>query len=507
MNFYKNFDNKSTIIFLILFIIFVFLSYQPILSGYYLFTDDYHLVYPKIGSDQSNFFISNYEHLYNFFIKSYSRPLTYYYAILLNKLILDPSDAYFFRLSSILIIITIGIFLIRILRNLNITLFHSCCLSFLIISTPSFLIHSYWLILMPSLFSILFSILAYELLREFIFSQKQFYKIFVASFFILLSLLAYQQTSTFFLLLAFLPLINSFFNKKNIDLEIFFYKISTYFITFFLHLLILYYYYDSKPRGFEYHLQLIYYKFLWLINEIIPLSINFIYFNSSFFYLLFLLIIIFIYSNKIYLSFKKKLNFIFYFSCFLFFCSMLFFFPALIAKYYFTSSHRIIIVLSSFYLIIFYFLFKRILSNKNLSYLLFVVCLFTFLKSFYFLKFYVSIPQSKEYETIKLILKENLNDNIQNIIFIRPPRESRYLNINFPKGIEFGYLSSAIETNSNEMILTAIEDLKKNSKLFFSGDMKINSFGNNLNLHDSKLNQAKYLIIDFSNYPLFFKIK
>ena len=178
MNFYK----KNFFI-LFIFSLFLFFSYMPILFGEYLFSDTYNLVYPKLSNNNNdNFFIVNYEKLFDVFVNRYGRPLTLYYFILINKLVLGPSDALYFRLIAIFLIISIYIYMVKILNNLNIPFNHSVALAALIVTTPAFLIHSYWLVMISGLLSVFFAICAYESLEDLELNKKKLHKIFFSSY-------------------------------------------------------------------------------------------------------------------------------------------------------------------------------------------------------------------------------------------------------------------------------------------------------------------------------------
>ena len=380
MNFYKN---KLFVIFSFAFLI--FLSYQPILVGDYLFTDTYNLSFPKIGANNSDdFFIGSYEKLSNIFIGTYGRPLTFYYFIFLNKIILDPGDAFYFRLIAILMIIFIYFSMTEIFNNLNIPFHHSVALAAIIVTTPSFLIHSYWLVMIPGLASVLFAIYAYKILEGVEFNKKkELSRIFLSSLFIMLSLFIYQQNSTFFLLLLLLPPTNSFLNKSTINLKFFFLKIIVFIISLLFHLLILKFYYEAKLRGPELHPIGIYYKVKWFISEVIPLAMNFFFFNFNIIFLFFLVFLILIYSIKKFKDKKSILEYAFFLGIVIFFASALLFFPVLIAKGYITTSHRVILTLSSFFIIIIYFLIKNFFKKRKiLTYFLFLFFLQSYLKIF-----------------------------------------------------------------------------------------------------------------------------
>ena len=501
MNFYK----KNFFI-LFIFSLFLFFSYMPILFGEYLFSDTYNLVYPKLSNNNNdNFFIVNYEKLFDVFVNRYGRPLTLYYFILINKLVLGPSDALYFRLIAIFLIISIYIYMVKILNNLNIPFNHSVALAALIVTTPAFLIHSYWLVMISGLLSVFFAICAYESLEDLELNKKKLHKIFFSSFFLILSLLIYQQNTTFFLLLTFLGPIYSFLNAKKINLKYFFFKNFVFIISFILHIFILKIYYNAKLGQPELSLAGIYYKFLWFFTEIIPLAINFFYFNVNIFFLFFLLFLIFFFSNKKFKSIKLKLSFAFFLCCVIFVASALFFFPVLVTGSYLAGSHRIILTLSSFFIIIIYFLIKFSFKlRKIFTFFLFVLLFAVLVKNFFILNFYVSKPQTREYQLIKSILKENIKSNTNKIYFIRPARNQRvspFLTNKLIRGVEMGYLSSAIESNAAEMILVALEDLKINYRLVYDKNISIKSFSDKLEIDKNNDIQKNVLVINFSNYP------
>ena len=152
-------------------------SHFPLIIFDFLYGDDYAYIFPKIGVSDGYSFLSSLEDFLGYFNKL-GRPITGYFIWIQNYFISSIGDAKFFRYFSLLQILLIFYLFYSYFLKKKFNRAESFIVSLSVVSIPAFNLSVAWLTLQTSLFSIIFSILSYNLLNKY-FSNYEKKNIFI----------------------------------------------------------------------------------------------------------------------------------------------------------------------------------------------------------------------------------------------------------------------------------------------------------------------------------------
>ena len=435
-------------------------SYSPLIIFDFLYGDDYAYIFPKIGVSDGYSFLSSLEDFLGYFNKL-GRPITGYIIWIQNYFISSIGDAKFFRYFSLLQILLIFYLFYSYFLKKKFNIAESFIISLSVVSIPAFNLSVAWLTLQTSLFSIIFSILSYNLLNKYFskYEKKKYFYINLSIIFLLFSFLLYPPASTFFFIFYFLDFFLRINEKEKINLLILDKKIFlipfTFISVLILNFLMIKFYFGSTGSIELNQVK----KAIWFFTDIVPISVSFFLPIKSYIIVVIFFVPLYFFIKK-YIEIKKFGQNSFLQVLLLLMCVLLIsgfiFFPLLLASGYFTSSFRIIITVSSFFLIVF-ILFSKYALNENIyKPFLFSILLLSLISTFYQTYFYIAKPSSKEFSDLKELISKSINRDTTHIHIYRPSVTNSSLKA-FDES-DYGTYSSSVSTSTNNIAYLAIQE-------------------------------------------------
>ncbi len=415
----------------------LFFTYLPIIQGYYLFGEDYHIVNMVNGKCDSFYG-------YNFLINQTNRPLLLYsfcaYSYILNTI----SDANFIRSISVLIQSGSAFVLYLCFRHSKINIVHSVLLAVIIVVLPAFQTSMVIVSGQPLIVSALLSILAGFFALRWVNIEKEgrshlFNRYSVIAFILLfISLLIYQSNTMLFwvVVTAFLVGIDiTEWNKyKNKIFKLFGLGFVAIFV-YFLYAKTNYYFYGSNDPDQMRHAIELNIDILPRLEAFIKvplfdaLNLWNIWPTKEFAGFMLLLISIGILISVIKIKKAGRIDsryYSAYIQKIIFVITLLFlsFLPSLAAANQLYFPYRTQIALTPFIIIILYWSLSKIVLviNRNemvITALLLLACLISIGKAHYHISNYYVLPQTLELRYMKSALLQNDLSKFKKIHIIR----------------------------------------------------------------------------------------
>jgi hypothetical protein len=433
-NNYIKYDNPVFNYFLFLFVI--FLMYLPVISGYYLHTDDYY--WSKWGE-------------YNNTLEYYSvigRPISGFLFSFLFNIVQNVGLMNILRFLVLIIISFIAFFIDKWFRYWKIDRFLSFLLTIICISMPSFQVYASYFSTLQYSVSILLSLIAFNLFFKTLNKSdsftKRFFRMLIPVFIFLIALSANQLGATFSAALIILPvLLDNLILKKDdfrelitlnfilIFLMIIFISIVAYYFFWIIGLKIFNASLGGKYDGRDI-VGNIFLRIIWVLKNPIYDAMNLWNIKQNLIVPIVILIINII-STFIELinNFKQKkyMSSILYiiFKYFIVFLLVMISFSAIILSSRPTSEHRLLSPLTTSIIIMTFISFFRIIRTVTLKFhkliitvfLIFICSLGIYFANSTMLKFIIS-SDTMEFRYIKNIINSYIkkNGNINEIHII-----------------------------------------------------------------------------------------
>lgn len=451
---------EINVIFLAL--ILIVASYFPLIIFDFLYADDYAYIFPKIGVSDGYNFLSSLEDFLGYFNKI-GRPITGYIVWIQNYFISSIGDAKYFRYFSLLQILLIFYLFYSYFLKKKFNRSESFIISLSVVSIPAFNLSVAWLTLQQSLFSIIFSILSYNLLNKYFSTHEKnkYFYIILSIIFLLFAFLTYPPATTFFFIFYFLDFFlrineNEKINLLTLDIKLFLIPF-TFISVLILNFLMLKFYFGSIGSIELNQVK----KAIWFFTDIVPISVSFFLPIKSYIIVIIFFALLYLFIKK-YIKIKKFGQNSFLPVIFLLMCVLLIsgfiFFPLLLAGGYFTSSFRIIISISTFFLIVFILFSKYVLNENIYKPFLFTILFLSLISTCYQTYFYIAKPSSKEFIHLKELISKSINKNTTHIHIYRPSWYTGNSSLKVFDGTDYGIYSSSISTSMNNIAYLAIQE-------------------------------------------------